>query len=154
MMPKPPPRLTIAIAGGRSGIPRKSFGRGQHLDYDYNHRCRWGKEKVLGGDQEHSNTFNVRVLRQDFPLLGAYVPPRTLTERKLAQIFCNALRMDKVSINDDFEELGGDSLVAVSICAEIEKAFAIEVPIAFLVRSPTVGQLAPRVDELVEKRKA
>lgn len=94
------------------------------------------------------------VQRQEFPLLGAYVAPQTTTERKLAEIFCNALRMDKVSITDDFEELGGDSLVAMSICADIEKAFAIQVPVAFLVRAPTIEQLAPRVDELVSKRKA
>jgi acyl carrier protein len=114
-------------------------------------RC--GKEKVVGADREQSNTSNVLVLRQEFPLLGAYVAPRTPIERKLAEIFCNALHMDKVSVNDDFEELGGDSLVAVSICADIEKAFTIKVPIAFLVRAPTIGQLAPRVDELVSRRK-
>lgn len=108
----------------------------------------------MGTDQEQSDTSSVLVLRQDFSSLGAYVAPRTPTERKLAEIFCDALRMDKVSVNDDFEELGGDSLVAVSICSDIEKAFAIEVPIAFLVRAPTVGQLAPRIDELVARHKA
>ena len=108
----------------------------------------------MGADQEQSKISDARVLRQEFPLLGAYVAPRTPTEHKLAEIFCNTLRMDKVSVNDDFEELGGDSLIAMSICADIEKAFAIDVPVAFLVRAPTIAQLAPKVDELVSRRKA
>jgi acyl carrier protein len=108
----------------------------------------------VGADQEQSKISDARVLRQEFPLLGGYVAPRTPTEHRLAEIFCNALRMDKVSVNDDFEELGGDSLIAMSICADIEKAFAIDVPVAFLVRAPTIAQLAPRVDELVSTRKA
>jgi acyl carrier protein len=91
------------------------------------------------------------VRRQEFPLLGAYVAPRTSTEQKLAEIFCRALGMDQVSITDDFEQLGGDSLLAMSICTDIEKKFTISVPIATLLRSPTIEQLAPRIDELVSR---
>lgn len=100
--------------------------------------------------KQHPRTL---VLRQEFAALGAYVGPRTPIEDKLAEIFCSVLGMDKVSITDDFEDLGGDSLLAVSICTEIEKAFGIAVPIAFLVRSPTIEQLAPKVEDLVSNRK-
>jgi len=92
------------------------------------------------------------VLRREFPLLGPYVAPRTPTERKLAEIFCEALSMDQVSITDDFELLGGDSLIAASICIDVEKAFGVAVPIASLVHSPTIEKLAPRVDELASAR--
>jgi acyl carrier protein len=107
------------------------------------------RERIVAADERHNS--NV-VLRQEFPLLGAYVAPRTSTEHKLAQIYCTALSMDEVSVTDDFEELGGDSLLAVSICAEIEKIFAIAVPIATLLHSPTIEELAPKVDDLVSKR--
>jgi acyl carrier protein len=110
--------------------------------------------KVVAAEQGRGKNSSGLVLRQEFPLLGAYVAPRTPTERKLAEIFCSALGMDEVSITDDFEELGGDSLIAVSICADIEEAFAIAVPIASLVRSPTIELLAPKINELVSKRKA
>jgi acyl carrier protein len=113
-----------------------------------------GQRGLVGTDQEQRKIADVRVLRQEFPLLGPYLAPRTPTEDTLAGIFCNALGMDKISINDDFEELGGDSLIAMSICADIEKVFAISVPVAFLVRAPTIAQLAPRVDELVSSHKA
>jgi hypothetical protein len=97
---------------------------------------------------------NVLVLRQEFPSLGAYVAPRTPTEHKLAEIFRKALETDEVSITDDFEELGGDSLIAVAISVDIEKAFDIVLllPTGSFVRSPTIVQLAPRIDELVSGR--
>jgi len=104
-------------------------------------------------EQDRKNS-SVLVLRHEFPLLGNYVAPRTSTERKLVVIFCRALRMDAVSVTDDFEQLGGDSLLAVSICGDIEKAFAIAVPIACLLRCPTIEQLAPKIDELVAKGKS
>jgi indigoidine synthase len=108
----------------------------------------------VGAEPGRSKDSITLVLRREFPLLGPYVAPRTPTERKLAEIFCDALRMDQISITDDFEELGGDSLIAASICMDIERAFRIAVPIAFLVRSPTIEQLALRVNESVSRRKA
>ena len=107
----------------------------------------------MGTEKEQAN-INLIVLRRQFPLLGAYVAPRTPTEQKLAEIFRLALRMDEVSIADDFEQLGGDSLIAVSIYADIEKAFGIEVAPGALARSPTIEQLASTIDVLVAGRKA
>jgi acyl carrier protein len=60
--------------------------------------------------------------------------------------------MDQVGITDRFEELGGDSLLAVSIFAEIEQSLAVSVPIAELASSLTIEQLARRMDELVSGR--
>ena len=92
------------------------------------------------------------VQRQEFPLLGPYVAPRTATERKVAEIWRAALGMDQVGITDKFEELGGDSLLAMSIFADIEKSLAVAVPIAVLARSLTIEQLATRIDELMSGR--
>jgi acyl carrier protein len=108
----------------------------------------------MGTEQARHNTSSTLVLRQDFQLLGPYVAPRTATERKLAEIFCRALSMDQVSVTDDFEELGGDSLIAATISLEIEQAFSISLPLASLVHSPTIERLAPTVDELVSGRRA
>lgn len=99
---------------------------------------------------QHPSTI---VQRREFPLLGPYVGPRTPTERKLAEIWGRVLGMDQVSITDNFEELGGDSLLAVTVFAEIEKAFRIAVPIAALDRSRTIELLAPKIDELVARNK-
>jgi len=108
----------------------------------------------VGAGQEQDENSSVLVLRRDFPLLGAYVAPRSPTEQTLAEIFRSAFSMDQVSVNDSFEDLGGDSLIALTICADIEKIFAVSVSIVILERSPTIEQLAPRIDDLVSRRKA
>lgn len=97
---------------------------------------------------------NVLVLRDEIPLLGAYVAPRTPIEQTLAEIFCKALNMDKVSISDDFEDLGGNSLIAVSIYVDIEKTFDIVLPIGAIAHSPTIVQLTRTIEELVTGRGA
>ena len=102
--------------------------------------------RIVGTEQERQNS-DMLVLRQEFPLLGPYVAPRTPTEHKLAEIFCSVLGMDEVSVTDDFEELGGDSLVAASICTESKGPLPSSVPIAYLMRSPTIEELAPKIDD-------
>jgi acyl carrier protein len=104
----------------------------------------------VAAEQGRDNS-SMLVARREFQSLGAYIAPRTPTEHKLAEIFCRALGMDQVGIGDDFEELGGDSLIAASILVDIEKAFAVAAPIALLARSPMIEQLAPVIDELIRK---
>ena len=108
----------------------------------------------LAGNEKNpsmSSTSDTIVLRRDFPLLGPLVSPRTPTEQKLTEIWRNALGMDLVGITDNYEELGGDSLLAASIFAEIEQIFKIEIPMATLVDAPTIEELAARVDALISK---
>ena len=106
----------------------------------------------MGNDQSLIQDTGAIVLRRQLPLLGAYVAPRTATERKLAEIWRNALGMDQIGIADGYEDLGGDSLRAAGIFAEIEQTFAIEIAMATLVDAPTIEQLAQRVDALVSGR--
>jgi acyl carrier protein len=108
----------------------------------------------VGAGQEQDENSTAPVQRRDFPLLGAYVAPRSPTEQTLAEMFRGAFSMDQVSVDDSFEDLGGDSLIALTICADIEKSFGVSVPIMILERSPTIEQLALRIDDLVSRPKA
>ncbi len=71
-----------------------------------------------------------------------FVPPRTLSERRLAGVWAKALRMNRVSIHDSFFEIGGHSLLAFSLLAEIEREFGVELPLRVLLETPTIEQLA------------
>ena len=108
-------------------------------------------EGIVGGKEGGSG---VTTLRREFPLLGTFVAPRTPTEQTLAEIFRDAFSMDQVSVTDGFEELGGDSLIALTICADIEKIFAVSLSTAIFERSPTIEQLAPKINELASRREA
>ena len=92
---------------------------------------------------------NMLVLRRQFPLLGPYVPPRTPTEHQLTAIWCAVLTMDEIGIADNYERLGGDSLLAAGIFAEIENTFGVAIPTDSLVDAPTIEQLAQAIDAAI-----
>ena len=93
------------------------------------------------------------ILRSQLPLLGSYVEPRSPTERKLAEIWCRALGMDCVGITDNYEDLGGDSLLAAAIFAEVETRLRIKLPWGLLAEAGTIELLAVAIDNLQQKAK-
>ena len=52
----------------------------------------------------------------------AYVAPRTPTEKALAGIWAEVLRVERVGIHDNFFERGGDSLQAIQVIARARRA--------------------------------
>ncbi|ELS02825.1 amino acid adenylation enzyme/thioester reductase family protein [Xenococcus sp. PCC 7305] len=80
-----------------------------------------------------------------------YVAPRNSIEQKLAEIWSKVLWLEhEVGIHDNFFDLGGHSLLSVSLIAEIEQAFNRKVPIAALFQLGTIAELA----ELLEQETA
>jgi len=51
-----------------------------------------------------------------------YVPPETTTEKELAAIWSEVLRVDPVGRHDNFFELGGDSILSIQIIARARQA--------------------------------
>jgi thioesterase domain-containing protein/acyl carrier protein len=72
----------------------------------------------------------------------AYVAPRDELEERLAGIWKEALGVERVGIHDDFFELGGYSLAAVSVIAQIEKVVGRRLPVPIMFQVSTVAQLA------------
>ncbi len=73
---------------------------------------------------------------------GQFIAPRDGTEQTLAQLWSKVLKVDRVGASDDFFALGGHSLLALRIIVEIEKQFKRRLPLATLLQSPTVADLA------------
>ncbi|MFJ2028579.1 amino acid adenylation domain-containing protein [Streptosporangium sp. NPDC087985] len=76
-----------------------------------------------------------------------YVAPRDETERRLAAITAEVLGAQRVGVHDHFLDLGGHSLAAARICARIEHALGVHVPLTTFLARPTVAELAPYVAE-------
>ncbi|MBD2596806.1 amino acid adenylation domain-containing protein [Nostoc spongiaeforme FACHB-130] len=72
----------------------------------------------------------------------AFLAPRNTIEIELARIFSEVLGIQSVGIRDNFFELGGNSLLAVKLFTQVEKAFGQKLPLATLLQSPTIEQLA------------
>ena len=81
-----------------------------------------------------------------------YVEPRTELEGRIAGIWRTALNMDRVGIDDDFNDLGADSMLAAIIFGEIEESFGITIPMSTILVAPTIAQLAVKVGELISAR--
>ena len=72
-----------------------------------------------------------------------YVAPLTPIERTLAEIWAEVLWLEHLpGIHDNFFDLGGNSLAAVRLIAEIEKKFERQLPLYTLSRLGTIAELA------------
>ncbi|MCF4969718.1 amino acid adenylation domain-containing protein [Nostoc sp. CMAA1605] len=72
----------------------------------------------------------------------AFVAPRNAVEIELGRIWSEVLGIESVGINDNFFDLGGNSLLAVKLFTQVEKKFGQKLPLATLLQSPTIEQLA------------
>jgi amino acid adenylation domain-containing protein/non-ribosomal peptide synthase protein (TIGR01720 family) len=73
---------------------------------------------------------------------AGYVEPRTDTERILAAIWAEVLGMQQVGIEDDFFELGGDSILGAQVLARVRGAFGIGLSARTVFDASTVAELA------------
>ncbi len=71
-----------------------------------------------------------------------YTAPRSVLEEVLAEMWAELLRCERVGIDDDFFDLGGDSLLAVQLMARLRATFPAELTASALFSSSTVAQLA------------
>lgn len=76
-----------------------------------------------------------------------YVAPRDPTERELCAIWAELLGLERVGIHDDFFALGGSSLLAVRLFAQIEKLLGKALPLVILFQCPTIEKLARAIDQ-------
>ena len=87
------------------------------------------------------------------PLAGPGMPgtaepvyPRTKTEEAVARIWQGVLGVERVGVLDSFFDLGGHSLLAARIVARIRASYSVDLPLAALLREPTVASVAAYLD--------
>lgn len=76
------------------------------------------------------------------PHPSRHVAPRDDVERFLVDAWCQVLEHEPIGVRDDFFHLGGDSLKAMRLVAQIEKRYAKRLPIATFFEARTVEQIA------------
>jgi FkbH-like protein len=76
-----------------------------------------------------------------------YQAPETKVQQQLAGIWKRLLRVEEVGIHDDFVELGGDSLSAVLLFAQVQKLTGVNLPMATLFEAPTIEKLAALLEQ-------
>ena len=103
-------------------------------------------------------TLNGKIDRKALPALAlTQAPsenePETLTpiEEIVAGIWCEVLRLPRVSREGNFFNLGGHSLLATQVTHRIRDSFKIELPVRSVFESPTVAQLAALIESALNE---
>lgn len=82
------------------------------------------------------------------PSLGTrYVAPRNELEQQIAEVWQSVLNVDRVGVEDNFFDLGGDSLLIVQLLGQLQPLFDIELTVTRLFEHPNVGSLAQYIGE-------
>jgi acyl carrier protein len=98
--------------------------------------------------EKDSISFNIEdthIDRQVLPIQedsGLLESARDEIEQQLTEIWVKLLEVKLIGIQDDFFELGGDSMVAVQLFDEIEEIWGQNLPLATLFENKTIKQLA------------
>jgi amino acid adenylation domain-containing protein len=69
-------------------------------------------------------------------------PPRDEVERRLAAIWQEALGVDRLSVHDNFFDLGGHSLLMIRVNERLQESFGRSLPLLELFQHPTIAALA------------
>src|SRR6185436_6974456 len=93
----------------------------------------------LLGDNEGSQ---ISVVPREF------VTPRTPIEERLAGIWSEVLKVEKVSAYDNFFELGGHSLLAAQVISRARNTFSTELTLRRLFETPTIAGLAEAIYQM------
>ncbi|MCA2709692.1 MAG: amino acid adenylation domain-containing protein [Microcystis sp. M015S2] len=71
-----------------------------------------------------------------------FIEARNQLELNLVQIWSKVLKIDKVSVQDNFFDLGGHSLLAPYLITQIKEQLGKEIAVTTLFQNPTIEQLA------------
>lgn len=78
-----------------------------------------------------------------------YVAPRTDLEAQVAAIWCTVLGVERVSVIDDFSEIGGDSLLAAQVLARVRAELHLELPfLSMFEDAATIATMSARIEQL------
>jgi len=71
-----------------------------------------------------------------------YKAPSNPVENKIAGVLLDLLQLDKIGVDDDFFQLGGNSLLALKTVAELKQKHSYQIPVTKLYQYPTITGLA------------
>ncbi|MEH1848674.1 MAG: amino acid adenylation domain-containing protein [Nostoc sp.] len=80
-------------------------------------------------------------------LTAAYEAPKSDIEQAIATVWQEVLHIEKVGVNDNFFDLGGNSLLIVQVNNKLRKLFNQDLSIVEIFQNPTISSLAGYLSE-------
>ena len=78
----------------------------------------------------------------------AFDSPQTEYQQELLSILKKLLKVEDISLGDNFFLLGGHSLLGAQLIAEVKKSFGVELALIDLFDNGTVAAIAERIEQL------
>jgi amino acid adenylation domain-containing protein len=76
-----------------------------------------------------------------------YAAPASALEQQLAEIWQNALEIERIGVLDDFFDLGGNSLLGLRLISELQNTFNTQLGIHDLFEMPNIRSLAGAIEQ-------
>jgi tyrocidine synthetase-3 len=83
---------------------------------------------------------------------SAYLAPQSELEEAIESIWREVLRADRIGIDDDFFQIGGQSLLAFQVIQRINQTFSLDLPLRAAFSEPTIAGQAILVEEVLLER--
>ncbi|TBU87893.1 non-ribosomal peptide synthase/polyketide synthase [Phytopseudomonas dryadis] len=76
----------------------------------------------------------------------AYVAPSTELEQKVAAIWAEVLKIQRVGLADNFFDLGGNSLLVLSVLSRLQLLLGLKIEPSMLFKNPTLAEFSRQLD--------
>jgi acyl carrier protein len=76
-----------------------------------------------------------------------FIAPVSPVEEQLVAIWREVLKIDQVSVDENFFDLGGHSLLATQIISRIRNGFRVQMPLHSFLETPTIQGLAEKISQ-------
>lgn len=86
-------------------------------------------------------------------LSAEYAAPETELERALATLWAEVIGVEEIGVDDDYFELGGDSLLALRLASRIQKATGAKIGPGGILEARTIAALARTIGDEDSKEK-
>ena len=80
--------------------------------------------------------------------------PCTETERHVAEVLGELLKLEAIGLHDNFFLLGGHSLLGAQLIARLRELFGVEISLRTLFEAATVAALSAEIDRRLKRRAA
>ncbi|ELB94764.1 non-ribosomal peptide synthetase, partial [Rhodococcus wratislaviensis IFP 2016] len=83
---------------------------------------------------------------QFLPTSDDFRPPSTVLEHTIADVITTVLGIERVGIDDNFFDIGGNSLIATRVAARLTAELDTDIGVRTLFEAPTIHQLARLIE--------
>jgi acyl transferase domain-containing protein len=139
------PQAVMQLWSLTPSVNMQSFANIQNLDFSSLLNLRLEQLQQTALEENQINSQGVDQVNSSYPrpnLATPYIAPNNELEQQIANVWQKVFGFEKIGIDDNFFDLGGDSLLAVQVSADLKKLLNQEIPVVSLYEGLTIRSLA------------